>query len=404
MNGSCCRLSGLPSSDLMRRRGRRGSGGVLARGLAWTTLALVVVSSNGCGDGREPVEQVRPIRAVTVGDVSVFRGRQFPGRAEALQFADLSFRVGGTLKRLPSRLGERVEAGAVVAELDPRDFQVRVRGAEASLARARAEMSRAEAELERATDAFDRGAVSEIEMVRVREARNVAAATVEAIEAELQSARDDLTDTTLRAPFGGEISARYIENFEDVQPRQRVLRMVDDSRIRFTVFVPEQFMVLLTAVEEIRCEFDAFPGRELIAEVDEIGREADEITRTFPITLVMDQPEGVRILSGMTGRAWVERIRLPDDLPEEFDLPPSAVVEGADGVRSVWVFDESRGVVVRRPVEVGALSPRGIRVRGIRRGEVVATAGAAFLREGQRVRLLGGAAESSLMQSGEKVE
>jgi len=357
-------------------------------GAVGALLLALVLMCPGCGGERAEEEGVRPIRAMRVGDLSEFRGRQFPGRAEAVQFAELSFRVPGSLRSMPARLGLVFEEGVAVAELDRRDFEVRVRRAEASLARARSEFVRAEAEFQRAAEVFDQGAVSEIEIVRLREAMNIASATVEAMEAELQASRDDLADTTLRAPFTGEISARYTENFEDVQARQRVVRIVDDSRIRFTVFVPEQFMVLLPSVEEILCEFDAFPGRELPAVVDEIGREADQITRTFPVTLVMDQPAGARVLSGMTGRAWVERLRVPEGVAEEFDVPPGAIGESAEGRRFVWVFDEQRGVVNRREVEVGRLSPSGVRVQGVRRGEIVATAGAAFLREGQRVRLL----------------
>lgn len=348
---------------------------------------MLTIFCSGCREQIERPEQIRPVRAVRVGDISPFRGRQFPGRAEALQFADLSFRVSGTLQSLPVRVGGTAARGDVIAQLDPRDFQVRVRGAEASLARARAELARTEIEFERINDAFQNGAVSEIELVRARESVNIASANVEAAEAELQSAQDDLTDTTLRAPFSGEIAVRYIENFQDVQARQPVLRMFDDSRIRFTVFVPEQLMTLLSAVEEIRCEFDSFPGIEIPAEIDEIGREADDITRTFPITLVMDQPDDFRILAGMTGRAWVHRIRLPDDLPDEFDITPSAIGEDAAGTRFVWVIDEQRSVATKRPVQVGAMSPYGIRIRGVARGEMVATAGAAFLREGQRVRI-----------------
>ena len=79
---------------------------------------------------------------MVVGDIAGFSGRQFPGRAEAIQHADLSFRVGGTLMALPVRVGMEVEAGQVVARLDPRDFEVRVRGAEAALARAAADLAR----------------------------------------------------------------------------------------------------------------------------------------------------------------------------------------------------------------------------------------------------------------------
>lgn len=326
-----------------------------------------------------------------VGDLSEFRGRQFPGRAEAVQFVDLSFRVSGTLQTLPARVGQAVTAGEVIASVDERDFRVRVIGAEAGLARAESELVRAEEEYTRLNVVFDRGAASEVEIVRAREARNIAAANVKSLQADLQTARDALADTSLRAPFSGEIAARFTENFEDIQARQPVLRIVDNSRIRFTVHIPEQMMAQLGLIEEIRCEFEAFPGMELVAAIDEVQREADSVTRTFPITLVMDQPGEGRILAGMSGRAWVSRIRSDASASEVFDLPASAVRQGAGEQSFVWIVNGSSGAVSRRPVEVDRTSPTGLRVRGVAPGDLVATAGAAFLREGQRVRVLNGA-------------
>lgn len=351
------------------------------------TLSIVAVVTCSCQKRVESVEAVRPVRAVRVGDFAGFTARQFPGRAEAVQHADLAFRVGGTLMALPVRVGTEVDEGSAVAQMDPRDFEVRVRSAEAALARAQADLSRAAEEFARASAAYERGAVSEIELVRAREANNIAAATVKAIEADLQSARDDLADTVLRAPFAGEVSARFVENFEDVNARQPVLRLLNDRRIRFVVHVPESMITMAAFVEEIRCEFDSFPGREIVAEVDEIGREADEITRTFPITLVMDQPEGVRILSGMTGRAWVSKMHRPEAMEDGFEVPPGAIVEDGRNERYVWVVNEATGGVSKRPVRTSGISPLGVRVHGLNRGDVVVTAGASFLREGQRVRL-----------------
>lgn len=353
-----------------------------------TAVLFVFVGMPGCRDAGESAEVIRPVRVLRIGDLSEFRGRQFPGRAEAVQFVDLSFRVSGTLQSLPARVGQTVEQGEVIARLDDRDFIVRVTGAEAGLARAVAELARAEEEFTRASVAFERGAASEMEIVRTREARNIAAANVNTLEAELQSARDALADTSLQAPFSGEISARFAENFEDIQARQPVLRIVDNSRIRFTVNIPEQMMAQVGSVEEIRCEFEAFPGQELIATVDEVQREADSVTRTFPVTLVMDRPANTKILPGMSGRAWVSRIRAEARATDEFDLPPGAVRQKAGEASFVWVIDEASGVVSRRTVEVVGISPAGIRVRGIAPGDVVATAGAAFLRDGQRVRIL----------------
>lgn len=288
---------------------------------------------------------------------------------------------------LPSRVGERVEEGQVIARLDPRDFELRVRAGEAAVARAQADLTRAQEEFTRANTAFERGVVTEIELVRVRETMNSAAANLESVEADLQAARDALVDTSLRAPFDAEIAARFVENFEEVQPRQRVLRVLDDTKVNFTVSIAENLIGMMPYVEEIRCEFDAFPGIEIIAEVDEVGREADPVTRTFPVTLVLPQPEGARILAGKSGRAWVSRIREVEESRTGYPLPASAIREGVEGERYVWVVDEQAGVVSRRNVTVGGVTPGGLIVEGVRKGDVVATAGASFLRDGQRVRL-----------------
>lgn len=344
--------------------------------------------ASSCDREAPAVESIRPVRTVTIGGLAEFQGRQFPGRAEAVQRADLSFRVSGTLMLLPTRVGVVVQKGEVIARLDPRDFEVRVRGGEAALARAAADLARAQEEFTRASVAFERQVVSEMEMVKIREAQNVAKATVDAIEADLQAARDALDDTFLRAPFDGEVAARYVENFEDVQSRQPVLRLLDDRQLHFTVHVPESMIPQLPDVEEILCEFDTFPGRLISAKVDEVGRDADAITRTFPVTLILDQPEGVRILSGMSGRAWVTRMRRPANAPDEFNVPPSAIIEGAGGERYVWTVDPGTGLVSRRTVKTGAISPDGVRVEGLQIGDIVATAGAAFLRDGQRVRMI----------------
>lgn len=358
------------------------------RSLCIAAALAAAVGLFSCSRQDDKVEPVRPVRAMKIGDVASLTARQFPGRAKAAQHADLSFRVPGTLMMLPARIGDRVEEGEIIARLDPRDFEVRVRGGEAAVARAQADRARAAEEFERGSMALEQRAISEIEMVRVREALNVADATVRAIEADLQAARDDLTDTNLRAPFSGEIAARYVENFEDVQARQRVLRILDDQRINFTVFVPENMISTLPYVEGVLCEFDAFPGVEIEARIDEVGRESDDVTRTFPVTLVMDQPEGMRILAGMTGRAWVSRIRQMEAEVDSFDIPPSAVVEGASGERYVWVIDAATGLVSKRAIGVGRIFPTGIRVTGLNKGDVIAVAGAAFLRDGQRVRIL----------------
>ena len=126
------------------------------------------------------------------------------------------------------------------------------------------------------------------------------------------------------------------------------------------------------------------------AEIKKIGKEASQATRTYPVTLVMAQPEGTEILPGMAGTARVS-VRLPEDAEAVgMQLPATAVFAGKDPEKSyVWVIDEQSGQVARRAVTAGALVPTGIEIRqGLETGEWIAVAGVHSLHEGQRVRLL----------------
>ena len=219
-------------------------------------------------------------------------------------------------------------------------------------------------------------------MSTAKEASNAAQAQLASAQARLEAAKDALSYATLRAPFAGEVTARYVENFEDVLAKEPVLRILDDTRIEMEIYVPEHLMSLAPTADDLRCEFDAFPGIILPAEFKEIGSEADVTTRTFPIRLIMDQPDGARVLPGMTGNAWAVKSPPPSGDDPAFDIPITALGEDVDGARFVWLVDEKTGTVARRDVEVSEMVLGGVRVRGLERGQVVVTAGVSLLREG----------------------
>jgi multidrug efflux pump subunit AcrA (membrane-fusion protein) len=402
-------------------------------------MASAVILS-ACEQEVAEVEPIRPVRAVQIGGEVVQRGQSLPGRAKATQEVNLSFRVAGPLIALPINIGDVVEEGAMLARIDSRDFEVNLRNVDGQLDRARSELEamriarpediqRAKAGVNEAVAAVrlakqnlsrvqsireqDPGAVSQ-SMVDQAEAEKSAAdaqlasareelriaevgarpediaakeGEIDSLEASVQSARDELDYTYLRAPFDGTIVAKYVENFEDVRAKQAILRLLDTSRIEMVVDVPETRISNLPYVRNIRVRFDAFPDIEVPAEIKEVGREASATTRTYPITIIMDQPEGATILPGMAGRATADVSR-----PGASGLvvPVASVfsVAGEDG-SYVWVIDEASNTVARRAIETGQVTPHGIIVTsGIEVGEWVATAGVNSLREGQQVRIM----------------
>lgn len=358
--------------------------------------AISVPLLAGCSEP-PPAEKdiVRPVRAMQVADTSGIKGRKFPGRAEAAEEVEVSFRVSGPLITLPVKVGDEVEQEQVIGRIDPRDFEINLKNVEAQLAQGLAVAKRAAADLKRleGVRAKNPDFVSQLDYDTAVQNRDSARANVAALRAAVAAAKDQLEDTYLKAPFDGIVVDTYVKNFEDVRARQPIVRIVDDSRIEFVVNIPENLISLVPEVRDVKVEFDALPGDPVPAEVQEIGTEASQTTRTYPVTLVMNQPKGQKILPGMVGQA--SGTPPENAVPKGIEVPVSAVFSGESGQFSfVWIIDGDPKTVTRRAVQTEDLTERGIRVvEGLKAGEWIATAGVHYLREGQPVRLLGRQAE-----------
>ncbi len=362
------------------------------------TIFLIFVSLLVACSKEEVVEEepIRPVRAMQVSDVSQLGSRTFPGRAQPTQEVDLAFRVSGPLIDFPVKIGDQVKVGDVVARIDPRDFQVSAEAVKGNLQEAQAAFRRAANDYQRELNILKQepGATSKAAVDRKREERDRAAANIKSLQASLTSAQDQLEYTFLKAPFDGVVVSTFVENFEDVNARQAILRILDDSRIEMIVNIPENLISYAQYVKKVFVSFDAFPENELEATIKEIGTEASSTTRTYPVTLIMDQPREFKILPGMAGKTLRAEMTSPDILKEVgqegIEIPISATFTSSEADQTyVWIIDEAKNSVSKRAIVTGALTDSGIRVtEGLSPGEWIAIAGVNYLSEGQKITIL----------------
>lgn len=356
-------------------------------------LFIFLFSLQGC-EKEEVAEKkiIRPVMAMKVVEEVQFRQRQFPGTAKATQEIDLSFRVSGPLITLPVDIGDEVSIGDVVARIDPRDYEVRLRSAQGELNEAMAIVKRAEADYKRIKSIFetDPGAVSQVAVDNVLQVRDSGRAKVDALRASVATTKDQLSYTHLKAPFDGIVVNKYVENFQDVRAKQAVVRIIDDSHIEMIISIPESLISLVPQVRNLEVIFDAFPDRKIPAEIKEIGKEASRTTRTYPVTLIMEQPDDINILPGMAGKATGEAPKDTSLLPEGKPVPVSAIFSPDDIDKTyVWIIDEDSKQVSKQEVTTGRLSNTGIFITdGLETGVWIAVAGVHYLREGMEVRIL----------------
>lgn len=353
------------------------------------TVAVVLATFLlACGEKVEqPPPAIRPVRYQQVFATGAERIRAFTGVAKAGIESKISFRISGTLQKLNARVGDPVREGQLIAEIDPRDYELQVEEAEAALAQARAEAVNAEAEFRRVRGLFERDNTSQADYDAARAGQDSARAQARSIEKKLESAKLQLSYTHLESPIDGAVAEVPVEINENVQRGQPIVVLNSGLRPEVEVAIPEVLIREIHQGNSVTVTIDAFPNQTFSGNVTEVGISASEGLRTYPVTILLNRPD-VRILPGMAAEvsfrfgSGEEQVR--------WILPPHAVGEDRQG-RFVYVVTgegEGLGTVHRRPVVVGELVGEGIEVlQGLQDGERVVTVGVSRIEEGQKVRV-----------------
>ena len=342
----------------------------------------------GCADQAPEQEVLRPVRSETITLSGGSRARSFSGMARAGQETDLSFRVPGRIEGLYVEVGDTVEAGKVIAQLERNDFEIAAGQARANLAEESARSRNAKADLERIRSLYESDNASKNDLDAALAQAQAAEAQVEASTQALEGAERQLAYTSLRAPVGGAIASVPVEVNENVVQGQLVVKMTSGSRPEVEVAIPGVLIAQIREGQAVEVTLDALPGRTFDAVVTEVGVSSTVTATTFPVTVRL---EGANrdVRSGMAANV---AFRFEDDNPEHIYVPSHAVGADRDG-KFVFVLDptEETGVghVRRTAVEVGDFTTDGLQIlSGVKSGDRVVTAGVRRLTDGQSVKLL----------------
>lgn len=347
--------------------------------LAVLSLTLVLA---GCGREAPPEEEptVRPVKTILIESRGVQNFREFPATVKATQQAEMSFRVSGKLKEFPVKEGDEVGQGDVIARLDDTDFKI-------ALNDARAAYTRALADFKRAKELLPQGHISRADYDKLESQHKQT-------NASLQLAKQNVEYTTLKAAFDGNIAKRLVDNFEEVNAKQAIIRLHDTSSLDIIFDIPENLMILFDRSKrgdrpdrKIVARFQAIRDKDFPLSFKEVTTDADARTQTYKVTFTMSPPERFNILPGMTATVVADTSHV-EGKELSVLLPVTAVTASTDKQATVWLVDEKTMTVKPDQVKVGMMQGDRIEVIGLEPGNRIVTTGVAFLREGMQVSLL----------------
>ena len=325
----------------------------------------------------------RPVRTTTVEKREAGQALTFTGRIEAEDEVTVAFRISGRLLENSGKLGDRVQAGQLMARLEPQNELNTLRQAQAGLAAAQGQLTQARNHFERQDTLLKQGWTTQANHDQAKQALQTATSQVDAAEAQAKTAYDGVDFTELKADAPGVVTAVGPGAGEVVQAGQMIIRVARQSGRDAVFDVPAQVIRSAPSDPRITVNLTDDPTVTATGRVREVAQQADPVTRTFAVKVGLNNPPpAMRLGATVTGR-------METDSGPVIDIPATALTK-FNSQPAVWIVDPTNRTVSIRNIDVLRYDPARVAVSGgLTTGDVVVTAGVQALHPGQKVRLLG---------------
>ncbi len=376
-------------------RGRMPGRQPLHRALRCGTLAALVLAASAAAAWGQQNEA--SVRVDAVRSEPLTQTVPVIGRLVAQQAGSVAARISGPILEFRVQVGDRVNAGDIIAVLDSSTMKAERDLAAAGLALARAELDTRKAEIALAQQELQRieglkksAAFSQARFDDVRQQVVIAEAGAREAEASVTSARArlrlaeiNLANTEVKAPYEGVISRRLTEAGAYAREGDPLVNMIADQALEVEADVPSNRLMGLTADTELTGRLDNGTFR---ARVRAIIPDENPLTRTRAVRFVPELGRDSAAGHGLLANEQSVTMQVPVGARRQIvTVHKDAIIQRPDGVIVYMVAD---GKAQPRPVILGeAVGPRFEVLDGLSEGELVVVRGNERLRPGMAVRV-----------------
>jgi HlyD family secretion protein len=349
-----------------------------SRLLSFAVLAIGLATTAGAAEPK-PAPAALAVNAAVVATSRVARTLPVTGSIQAWQEIIIGPEVGGyRVDAVLVEVGDRVKRDQELVRLSSSMLEAEAAAKRAAVKQAEAQLTNADAALRRAEMLASTKVFSQADLDRLRSEQLTAQGRVEATRADQALADLRVRYTKVKAPYDGVITARTVNVGQIAQSGGEMLRLLRDGRVEWRGEVPEARLKELQVGQ--LAKLTTADGTELTGKVRIV---APTVTSTNRMGLVyVDIASGSAARPGMFARGVVETSSADANL-----VPLSSVVS-QDGYSYVFVL-LSGDKVERRRVGTGGIHGDDIEItEGLKAGERVVAKGAAFLKNGDQVKVV----------------
>lgn len=349
---------------------------------AWLALGALILSGCGLASGRggEPTVEAVAVAVAEARTGTLTATSRASGQLSPIRNITITAKVPGKVVAVHKQMGDTVQEGDLLVELDDKDLASQLAAAQAQYTQAQAQRAEAARQASRLEALLEQGAVSQQQAEQIRTQLTLANAQVEAARAQLELATSSYEGARITAPADGVLAARYVEPGGMVGAGSPLFQLVDLSTVVVEAGVAEAAINAVRPGVAVTVSVPAL-NRTFTGEVESVSPQMDLQTRSYRVRVTLPNPEGV-LKGGMFAEVIIPLAEQTGVL-----VPVNALVETGSEPHVYVVKD---GVAHRTPVTVVSRSDEQVLVEGIAEGDQVVVAGQNRLYDGAPVRLGGG--------------
>lgn len=294
------------------------------------------------------------------------------GTVEASEGIRITAEVAGKVKEIRFKSGEQVEKGTIILIQEASNEQAQLNAAEARLRLAKSNH-------ERLVELRKRNTVSQSELDTAIQQR-------ESAEGDVGDLKATLDKKQVRAPFDGRLGIRQVDLGQDLQVGSEIVSLQATNSVRVNFPVPQFWLVQMTRGLPVEVSVGDGSAATISGQITAIGAEISPVTRNAMVQSYLDNDKS-QLIPGM---AVETKVTLSD--PQEVLAVPSTAIIYAPFGDTVFVIekDKKSNTFKARQQFVRLGKARGDFVEivnGLKAGDVVASAGAFKLLNGQAVTI-----------------
>ncbi len=344
-----------------------------------STMFIGIALLSSCSD-RQEAEETTPKRVAVVvaSKQPLAQGGTITGEVQARVRSDLSFRVSGKIVERLVDVGASVKAGQLLARIDAEEQRADLEVAIANLQATEAQQTQAQLAFDRQRNLFQTQVTTRAALDQAQEALLTAQGSAKSAQAQLETAKDALSFTELRADAEGIITARNVEIGQVAQAAQVIFTLAH-SGPRDAVFDVVETLFLGREIDpSVTVNLLSDPSRKVEARVREISPTIDSSTGTIKVKLGLNGDTSMPLGAPVAGSFRYK----PLDMIE---LPWSAMASKG-GAPAVWVVDPTSSKTTLRQIQVKGYETHSFTIEsGVSSGDIVVSDGTKFLRPGEIV-------------------